>query len=336
MTMLPGIIDCHDHFCIDIGDEEAQGAEPAEYLAFVCAKNARNILRAGVTTVRSVGEKSLLGPMVRRAISEDIIQGPRVITSGRLIVRTGGHGWFLAHEADGPDGLRAAVREEVKRGVDLIKIMVSGGVSTSGSDVLAPELTDEEVYAVVDEAHRRGRKVAAHGHGGPGVAAAVRAGVDSIEHGIFLTQEDVDLMIEHGTYLVVTAGVFHEILHSPQVPAFMKAKLADAEAGFMRMLESTVGSGLKVALGTDENHGKVYYEMQILRRAGYTPMDALLAGTRNAADLCGLANDIGTLEPGKFADLIAVKGDPLADPGVLADVPFVMKGGKIEFDRRAG
>lgn len=336
MTVLPGIIDCHDHFCIDIGDEEAQGAEPVEYLAFVCAKNARNILRAGVTTVRSVGEKGLLGPMVRRAISEGVIQGPRVITSGRLIVRTGGHGWFIAHEADGPDGLRAAVREEVKRGVDLIKIMVTGGVSTTGSNVLAPEFTDEEVRAVIDEAHRRGRKVAAHGHGGPGVASAVRAGVDSIEHGIFLTQDDIALMIEHGTYLVVTAGVFHEILRNPHVPPFMKAKLTDAESGFMQMLESTVGSGLKIALGTDENHGKVYYEMQVLRRAGYSPMDALLAGTRNAADLCGQADNIGTLEPGKFADLIAVQGDPLADPGVLDDVRFVMKGGKVEFDLRTG
>jgi imidazolonepropionase-like amidohydrolase len=331
MTVLPGLIDCHDHFGVDIGDEEAQCAEPIEYYAFKCARNARDILRAGITTVRSVGEKDLIGPMLKRAIEERVVSGPRVVNSGRLIVRTGGHAWFIGRQVDGPDALRAAVRAEVLAGADLIKIMVSGGVSTEGSDVLAAEFTDEETEAVIDEAHRRGRKVAAHAHGGPGVASAVRAGVDSIEHGVFLTADDVQLMVEHGTYLVSTAGVMDEILHREDVPAFMKAKIQGAQNGFLDMLRKARGTGLKVALGTDENHGKLYYEMQTLHKVGYTPMEALLAGTKNAAELCGLADRLGTLETGKEADLIAVRGDPLADLACLKDVHLVMKAGRVEF-----
>ena len=330
-TVLPGLIDCHDHFGVDIGDEEAQCAEPVEYIAFKCAKNARDILRAGITTVRSVGEKDLTGAMLKRAVEEGLIQGPRVVNSGRLIVRTGGHGWFIGRQADGPDALRAAVRAEVQDGADLIKIMVSGGVSTKGSDVLAPEFTDEETKALIDEAHRRGRKVAAHAHGGPGVASAVRAGVDSIEHGVFLTADDVQLMAEHGTYLVVTAGVMDEILQQDDVPAFMKEKIKDARNGFLKMLADARGTGLKIAVGTDENHGKLCYEMQTLHKVGYTPMEALLAGTKNAAELCELSDRLGTLEVGKVADLIAVRGDPLADLACLEDVHLVMKAGKVEF-----
>jgi imidazolonepropionase-like amidohydrolase len=269
--------------------------------------------------------------MLKRAIEEGLIPGPRVLNSGRLIVRTGGHAWFIGHQADGPDALRAAVRAEVLAGSDLIKIMVTGGVSTRGSDVLAPEFTDEETEALIDEAHRRGRKVAAHAHGGPGVASAVRAGVDSIEHGVFLTAEDIQLMVEHGTYLVITAGVFDEIIHGENVPAFMKEKVKDAQDGFLKMLADTKGTGLKIAVGTDENHGKLWYEMQTLNKVGYTPMEALLAGTKNAAELCGLADRLGTVEVDKVADLIAVQGDPLADLACLQKVHLVMKAGKVEF-----
>lgn len=332
LTVLPGLIDCHEHLSIDIGDEEGQCAEPLEYLAVKAANRARWILRSGITTIRNVGEKELLGPMLKRGIEEGLIAGPRMLTAARNIVRTGGHGWFLGVQADGPDALRAAVRTEVLHGADLIKIMVTGGVSTKGSDIRAAEFTDEEVRAVIDEAHRRGRKVAAHGHGGPGIASAVRAGVDSIEHGVFLTMDDLQLMVEHGTYLVVTAGVFLEILADPTVPEFQKAKLADAKEGFFDLLRQARGTGLKIAVGTDEIHGKLWQEMKILTSVGYSPMEALKAGTSSAADLCGVADQWGSLEVGKLADLIAVPGDPLADFERLSDVRLVMKGGQVEFD----
>ncbi|WP_083207693.1 metal-dependent hydrolase family protein [Fictibacillus arsenicus] len=331
LTVLPGLIDCHDHLGIDVGDEEAQCQEPIEYISIKCTRNARDILHAGITTLRSVGEKERIGSMMKRAIEEGLVQGPRLLVAGRNIVRTGGHGYFLGREADGPNGLRTAVREEIKNGADLIKIMVTGGVSTAGSNMLTTEFTDEEIVAVIDEAHRNGRKVAGHGYGGPGVRSAIKAGIDSIEHGLYLTEEDIQLMVQHGTYLVVTAGIYYAILKHPEVPAFMKEKVKGYTDTLLGTLALTRGSGLKIALGTDEVHGKIYEEMQFLTQVGYSPMEALQAGTKHAAELCGLADHTGTIDAGKFADVIAVPGDPLEDLSRLADVHFVMKAGKVEF-----
>jgi imidazolonepropionase-like amidohydrolase len=329
LTIVPGLIDCHEHLGIDIGDEEAQCAEPIEYIVAKATRNARTILHSGITTIRNVGEKQRLGPMMKRAIDEGVIPGPRMLTAARNIVRTGGHAWFLGVQADGVDGLRAAVRAEIQNGADLIKVMVTGGVSTKGSDVLAPEFSDAEVIAVVDEAHKRGRKVAAHGHGGPGVRSAITAGVDSIEHGVFLTIDDVALMVEHGTYLVVTYGVFEEILRQSDTPTFMKDKTSDALVGFRKLLSSARDSGLRIAVGTDENHGRLWREMQVLHEVGYSPMDALMAGTRDAAELCGVADRFGSLEEGKVADFVAVHGNPLDDLAHLSNVALVAKEGHI-------
>lgn len=329
LTVLPGLVDCHEHLGLDIGDEEAQSREPLEYIAAKAAGNARRILMAGITTVRDVGEKDLIGVSLRRAIEDGIIPGPRMLVAGRNIVRTGGHGWFLGVEADGADGLRAAVRTEVARGADLIKTMATGGVSTFGSDALAPEFTEREIQALVDEAHTRGRKVAAHAHGGPGLRAAIIAGADSIEHGTFLTEEDAELMVKHGTYLVVTTGVVDEIVSRSDVPEFMKAKLADADQGLRSMLARVRGMGLNIVLGTDLNHGRLFVEMRALVEAGYEPIEAIQAGTKHGARLCGLGDDLGTIETGKFADLIAVRGDPLQDIEALASVGFVMQSGRV-------
>ena len=334
-AVVPGLIDCHEHLGIDIGDEEAQCAEPLEYIAVKATVTAKKVIEGGITTIRNVGEKALIGYQLKRAISEGLIPGPRMLTAGRNIVRTGGHGWFLGVEADGADALRGAVREEIKRGADLIKIMVSGGVSTKGSDVLAPEFTDDDVRAIIDEAHKRGRKVAAHGHGGPGVRSAVLAGVDSIEQGAFLTMDYVRLMAEHGTYLVVTAAVFFEILAGDHIPEFQKDKLRSVRDNFLEMLAGTRGSGLKIAIGTDEIHGQLYREMQILEQVGYSREEAFLAGTRGSADLCGISSTLGSLEPGKIADLVAVEGNPLDDLSVLSRPLVVMQNGKVSVDHRA-
>ena len=234
-------------------------------------------------------------------------------------------------QADGDDGLRAAVREVCRDGADLIKIMASGGISTAGSTVMAPEFTDLEFIAVIDEAHRRGRKVAAHGHGGPGVASAVRAGVDSIEHGLFLTDDDVALMVAHGTYLVVTVGSFVVIREDPAVPQFQKDKVGNALTEHLAMLGRTREAGLKIAVGTDENHGKLWFEMQTLCDVGYEPMESIRAATANGADLLGLSDRVGTLEPGKVADVIAVEGDPSVDIAAMRDVRAVIKGGALQF-----
>lgn len=330
-VVAPGLIDCHEHLGLDIGDEQAQCQEPIEYITAKAVRNAQNILAAGITTVRDVGEKGLVGPSIKRAISDGIIAGPRLLVAGRNVVRTGGHGWFLGVEADGVDALRAAVRTEVARGADLIKTMASGGVSTYGSDAVAPEFSDDELAALIGEAHRRGRKVAVHAHGGEGLRAAVKLGADSVEHGTFLTDEDVQLMIDYGTYLVITTGVVDEILRRSDVPGFMKDKLASTGEGFRALLAHTRGTGLKIALGTDLNHGRLSVEMNAMVAAGYQPMEAIQAATSQAAELCGIADDVGTLEVGKVADLVAVKGDPLSDVGDMSSIVAVVKAGKLVY-----
>ncbi len=326
-SAMPGLIDAHEHLGIDLGDEEGQLEQPVEYTVARCVRTARLIIAAGITTIRDCGERGIVGPVMKRAIDDGIVPGPRMLVAARNICRTGGHGWRMGLQADGADGLRAAVRTVCRDGADLIKIMASGGISTAGSTVRAPEFTDEEFEAVVDEAHRRGRKVAAHGHGGPGVASAVRAGVDSIEHGLFLTDEDVALMAERGTYLVVTAGSFYVIRDRPDVPQFQKDKVGDAIGSYRAMLGRTRGSGLKLAVGTDECHARLWFEMQLLREVGYEPLEVIAMATSGGADLLGVTDRVGTLAPGMLADIIEVPGDPLADLTLLAKVGAVLKGG---------
>jgi imidazolonepropionase-like amidohydrolase len=330
LTAIPGLIDSHEHLGIDLGDEEGQLAQAPEYTMARCIRTARTVLRAGITTIRDCGERGLIGPLVKRAIADGVVPGPRVWTAARNICRTGGHGWRMGLEADGPDGLRAAVREVCRDGADFIKIMASGGISTAGSTVMAPEFTDEEFDAVIDEAHRRGKKVAAHGHGGPGVTSAVRAGVDSIEHGLFLTDDDVALMVSHGTYLVVTTGSFVVIRDDPAVPQFQKDKVGDALTDHLAMLGRTRDAGLKIAVGTDENHGQLWFEMQTLNDVGFEPMDCIRAATANGADLLGLSDSLGTIEPGKVADMVALEGDPTVEIGATREVRAVMKAGQLQ------
>ena len=331
LTAMPGLIDSHEHLGIDLGDEEGQLAQAPEYTMARCIRTARTVLRAGITTIRDCGERGMIGPLVKRAIDDGVVPGPRVLAAGRNICRTGGHGWKMGLQADGADGLRSAVREVCRDGADFIKIMASGGISTAGSTVMAPEFTDDEFVAVIDEAHRRGRKIAAHGHGGPGVASAVRAGVDSIEHGLFLTDDDVALMVRHGTYLVVTAGSFVVIRDDPGVPQFQKDKVGNALTDHLAMLGRTRQAGLKIAVGTDENHGALWFEMQTLCDVGYEPMESICAATVNGADLLGLSDTVGTIEPGKVADVIAIGGDPTVDIAAVKDVRAVMKAGTLQF-----
>jgi imidazolonepropionase-like amidohydrolase len=326
-TALPGLIDAHEHLGIDLGDEEGLFSQPVEYYVARSVRTARIIVSAGITTIRDCGEPGTVGQQMKRAIDDGVVPGPRLVAAGRNVCRTGGHGWKMGLQADGPDALRAAVRTLVREGSDVIKIMASGGISTAGSSVMGAEFTDEEFDALIDEAHRRGRKVAAHGHGGPGVAAAVRAGVDSIEHGLFLTDEDVALMAERGTYLVVTAGSFYVIRDNPEVPQFQKDKVGDAIDSHRAMLGRTRGTGLPIAVGTDECHGRLWFEMQLLREVGYEPLEAIRAATASGADLLGIADRVGTLEPGKLADVIAVPGDPVDDLTRIRDVTTVLKGG---------
>lgn len=330
MTLLPGLIDCHEHLGLIFGEDEAeQGTDAPEYYAMKSLLHTQQILDAGVTTVRTAGDPGDTGNLIKRALSHGIIHGPTIVSAHRLITRTGGHAWFIANQADGPWGLRSAIREEVRRGADVIKITVSGGAATIGSDVYAPDMTTEEIEACVDEAHRLGRRIMAHGHGGAGITQAVRAGVDSIEHGMLLTPDDLDLMKEHDTYLVATSVYGIEALKNPSVPEYVKEKVRGSVATSLDALRYAAEIGVKVAVGTDTLHGRVWEELAVLAENGFTPMQALQAGTRNGADLIGVLEEKGTIEPGKVADLIAVRGNPLDDLAALDRPPFIMHNGRV-------
>lgn len=329
-TVIPGMIDCHEHLILDMGDEAAQCNQPDAWLTITAVENARKILHAGITTMRDVGEKNFIDVEMKRAINTGLIPGPRLLISGQPIIRTGGHAHFLGRETDGVSDMRRAVREQLKQGVDLIKIMVSGGMSTKGSRPDSQEFSTEEILACIDEAHRAGRTVCAHIHGGPGLRVAVEAGVDTVEHGVMLTKEDVKLMAERGTWLVITHGVGLAAASDPATPPFYREKIMRVLEGSLAVRRWAKEYGVKVAVGNDTNHCRMDMEMNALLEAGWSPMEALQALTLRGAELCGLAQDLGTLEPGKLADMVALEGDPLVDPSALRQVRFVMKEGNVE------
>jgi imidazolonepropionase-like amidohydrolase len=329
-TVMPGMVDCHEHLILDVGDEAAQCSQPTPWLTMMAVANAKKILHAGITTMRDVGEKDFIDVEIKRGIAAGLIPGPRLLISGHPLIRTGGHAHFLGRETDGVSDMRRGVREQLKQGVDLIKIMVSGGMSTKGSLPDAQEFSDEEIRACIDEARRNGRTVAAHLHGGTGLRVAVEAGVHTVEHGTLLTEEDVKLLAERGTWLITTVGVGEVAASDPATPAFYKEKTSRAHAQGLQVRKWAKQYGVPVAVGNDTNHGRMDTEARALIEAGWTPMEALQALTIRGAEVCGLAEEIGTLEPGKLADIIAVDGDPLTDVAALRDVTFVMKAGVVE------
>ena len=349
-TVLPGLIDCHTHLTFEPGQNgyESLGISiPRE--ALFGAKNAKLTLEAGFTTVRNVAAHGYTDVALRDAINAGDIPGPRIDAAGPAIGVTGGHmdNSLLAPEyhhssesvADGVPALIAKVREQVKYGADVIKIAATGGVLSKGDSPEATQFSDEEIRAVVAEAHRLGRKVAAHAHGAAGIKQAVLAGVDSIEHGSFIDDEAIRLMKEKGTYLVPTlylADWFIENYQRLRVPEFMVEKAKVVMPAARQNIARAFRAGVKVAFGTDAAvypHGLNAREFAVMVRLGMTPMQSIQAATINAADLLGWSDRVGSIEGGRFADIIAVSGDPTADVTVLEHVAFVMKGGQVVVKR---
>jgi imidazolonepropionase-like amidohydrolase len=345
-TVMPGFIDVHTHLTMNAGGGGLQGLTVSlPRQALIGAKNARITLMAGFTTVRNLGAEGFSDVALRDAINDGDVIGPRMQVSGPMISITGGHGDdsilpFEFHAtgegvADGPDELRHKVRENIKYGADVIKFAASGGTMSKGDNPLLEAYSPEEMQVLISEAHRQGRKVATHAHAALSIKDAVRAGVDSVEHGIFLDDECIALMKEHGTYLVPTSFPlfwYMDNMESMHLPKYTEDKIKMILPIAKVSMANAFKSGVKVALGTDAGvypHGLNGGEFWSMVKLGMTPVQALQAGTVNAADLMGWSDRIGAIEPGKFADIVAVNGDPLADITLLQHVDFVMKDGVI-------
>ncbi|HVR11107.1 MAG TPA: amidohydrolase family protein [Thermoanaerobaculia bacterium] len=354
VTLMPGLIDCHVHLSFEASDDYNRDAitrlrrDVAES-AIRATANARHTLMAGFTTVRDLGSSDFIDVGLRNAIRDGVIPGPRMLVSVHMLGARGGHadGAGFAYRqlgeepgfergiASGPDQFRDAVRFAVKYGADVIKVGATGGVLSLSDEVDTPQVTQAEMDALVDEAHRLHKRAAAHAHGVTGAKEAIRAGIDSIEHGSFLDEEGLRMMKERGTWLVPTllAGEYASGRVVPRhYPPEIAAKAAAAVAQRSAMFRNALRMGVKIAFGTDSAvspHGLNAKEFKLLVDHGMAPAAALRSAMDAAADLLGLPGQIGTLEAGKQADLVAVPGDPLADIRVTERVSFVMKGGQI-------
>ena len=344
-TVLPGLIDAHTHLTMDprFGYEVLALSVPRQSL--IGAKNARLTLQAGFTTVRNVHAMGFSDVALRDAINAGDVPGPRMLVSGPALGITGGHcdNNMLPSEyhavgdgvADGIAGVQHKVRENIKYGADLIKICATGGVLSLGDNPQHSQYTLEEMKAIVADAHRLGRKVAAHAHGAEGIRWAAEAGVDSIEHGSYIDDAGIAAMKEHGTYLVPTLYLGDWMMENAQqthLPAPLLAKAQEVLPAARKNIAHAFASGVKVAFGTDAAvypHGLNAHEFAVMVKLGLTPLQAIQAATVNAADLLGWSGKVGTLEPGAWADMVAVDGDPLADVTTLERVKFVMKGGEV-------
>jgi imidazolonepropionase-like amidohydrolase len=344
-TVLPGLIDAHTHLTMDpkFGYEELGISIPRE--ALTGAKNARLTLEAGFTTVRNVGADGFSDVALRDAINAGDVPGPRMLVSGPALGITGGHcdNNLLPYEyhavgdgvADGIAAVQHKVRENIKYGSDLIKICATGGVLSKGDNPQASQYTLEEMKAIVADAHRLGRKVAAHAHGAQGILWASQAGVDSIEHGSYIDDAGIAEMKKNGTYLVPTLYLgdwFLENAERNHVPDFLLGKAKAVMPAARKNIAHAFASGVKVAFGTDAAvypHGLNAREFAVMVKLGLTPLQAIQAATVNAADLLGWPGKVGTLEPGAWADIVAVDGDPLKDVTTMEHVKFVMKGGAV-------
>lgn len=328
-TVVPGFIDCHVHLRNDgVGDPRAQAAADSDAVAVLrSARNARRTLAAGVTTIRDCGSRAGIDFALRQAAAQGLCATPRLALSGVMICMTGGHGWSLGLEADGPDGVRRAARGQLKAGADNVKLVASGGILTPGSEIGAPQFTVEEMAAGVEEAHRAGKTACAHAHGTTAIKNAVRAGVDSIEHGYLIDDEGIEMMLERGTYLVATSSAVRNVVRHgvaagirPEVVAKAEAAIEHHIDGFKRAYKA----GVKMAMGTDSgvpftDHGNNLDELVYLVEMGVPPIEAISIATLNSARLLRMDDRIGSLEAGKRADFVVIDGDPLSDITVLQD-----------------
>lgn len=350
-TVMPGLIDCHTHITSEGTGNALVNSATLTPLddAVRSTVYAKRTLDAGFTTVRNVGADGGADIALRRAINDGMVPGPRIWTARQILSVTGGHGDTNGLRPDlwkeptwengivnGVDEARKAVRYQKKYGADLIKFTATGGVLSIGDSGDAQQFSDEEMHAIVETAHLLNMKVAAHAHGKKGIEAAIKAGVDSIEHGTYSDDETFALFKQHGTYLVPTIIAGKTVAEMATIPGHfepsVQAKAATIGPLIQGMFKRAYAAGVKIAFGTDSgvsNHGDNAREFGYMVEAGMPPIEAILAATKSAADLIGASDKIGSIQPGRYADIVAVAGDPLTDIKQMMHVTFVMKGGVV-------
>ncbi|MBP6011137.1 MAG: amidohydrolase family protein [Alphaproteobacteria bacterium] len=348
--VMPGLIDCHVHILSELSAKSRLETVESEetYVALRGAAYALRTLRAGFTTVRDLGERSPAIFALKKTINEGLIAGPRLVVAGSTLSPTGGHAQTYGYReeinllfastgaCDGVDECRKAVRTQVARGADVIKLVATGGVLSNISAGVDQQFTDEELAVIVKTAHGLGKRVAAHAHGAGGMAAALRAGVDSIEHGSYVDDTAISLFRKTGAYLVPTVIAGVTVAEHAKQQGFLTPAQREKALKVGPLMQAALGraykGGVKIAFGTDMGvgvHGQNAKEFALMTGAGMPPMEALKAATVNAADLLQLSNVIGTIEPNKMADIVAVAKDPLSDIKALERMSFVMRGGQV-------
>jgi imidazolonepropionase-like amidohydrolase len=348
-AVLPGLFDCHTHVFVSHVDELRGLHTPFSYRFYEAARNLEATLQAGITTVRDAGGADL---GIKQALGDGLLRGPRIQISLSMITQTGGHGdpwvasgqevhsFFPPHpgipdtRVDGPDSMRRVVRELVRMGADVIKVATSGGVLSPRDKPTHAHLAPAELDVLVEEASAAGVFVMAHAQAAAGIKNAVRAGIRSIEHGIYLDDEAIELMLERGTWLVPTLiaprGVLNAAESGAAIPAAAVEKAREVVDVHRQSFGRAVAAGVKVAMGTDSGvtpHGQNLDELSLMAEGGMTPAQALVAATRGAAELMGLEAELGTLEPGKRADLVVIDGDPLEVASLRSRIVSVYRDG---------
>jgi imidazolonepropionase-like amidohydrolase len=334
-TLLPGLIDCHNHLSLDPRLENYlhRMADPIPALTLRACESMKTDLRSGVTTSRCLGDKGFLDVECKKAVSEGFVEGPRLLIATRGIRALHGHG-FVGYPFGGVEQIRAAVRENLSAGADLIKIYITGTLRDPRG--IPSFFSKEEIQATVDEAHRVGIPVATHCIGGIGFEWAIETGIDVIEHGYFLTDREIELLVKSERWLVMTPSIFFTDARIQTLPTHLiEGHLKQRDEVGQRM-NAMVKAGVKFAAGTDGMHGGLAQEIQYLVDFGATNTQALMAATHQASRVCGLEESIGTLEPGKFGDILGVKGNPLEDIAALKRVKTVILGGRIKYQAEGG
>lgn len=341
-TILPGMVNCHDHvYRKTLRNPKPGGtyresagelmAMPPLRLILLSASNMAKELRTGVTTIRDLGSGEGISISLRDAIERGWVDGPRILAAGQPIAMTGGHGWRMSRQCDGPDEVRKAVREQLRAGADCLKFMATGGLASMPvEDPQTVEMTEDELRAGIEEAHKRGRLTCAHADATEGIKNAIRAGIDSIEHGAYLDDECLRMMLERKTTLTPTLSGLWRVAHfyyeagDKEMGDLISSRAIEPhEDSFTRAARA----GVLYAAGSD-SAGEMVEEMELMVKCGVGAMDAIVSATGSAATVCGIADRLGTLEPGKLADLLVCAGDPLEDLATVRDVLAVIKGGR--------